>query len=526
MRAVLIRLPWLLAGLLVLGCGWIYRDGASFGFVGLDDDYNILFNPHLGPLSLHRVQWAFTDWEYARRYLPLGWLGFSAVFGFSGLAPVGYHLALLAWHCVNALLLFGVLRSFARRELGDDASPWRTVVVFLGAAFWAWHPLRVESVAWASGLLYAQTTAFMFAALWLQLAGRRIAAVVCHALALLTYPAALGLWPIFVLLDARREGWRRAFTLNVGHLIAAGALLVITMLGRFQVGGVWPAVPTVAEFPLWQRGLQTLYVDAHYLWRPWWPVGLTPVDSVALDLAHPSGRLIAGAIVTLLLAVSLAFSAWVRKRAGWFALAHVAVLVPVLGVVEKPYFPADRYALLPHLILSAALVVVLAQLRARRTAVVAVGAVVLAACAGLSRAQTEIWRDEAAMWRHISTRITVDDLPVLACARPALSLLRSGDRAAAFALIDAGRRRRPDDAMLRATRDEMLRVDRDVSARAKARGLDAPPPPAAELHHALGLELARAGDIEAAAQHFALLARIAPEYYARITRAAPPPPAR
>ncbi len=526
MRAVLTRLPWLLAGLLVLGCGWIYRDGVSFGFVGLDDDYNILFNPHLGPLSLHRVQWAFTDWEYSRRYLPLGWLGFSAVFGFSGLAPAGYHLALLAWHCVNALLLFAVLRSFARWELGDDPSAWRTVVVFLGAAFWAWHPLRVESVAWASGLLYAQTTAFMFAALWLQLAGRRVAAVVCHALALLTYPAALGLWPIFVLLDARREGWRRAFALNRGHVIVAGVMLAITMLGRVHVGGVWPAMPTAAEFPLWQRGLQTLYVDAHYLWRPWWPIGLTPVDSVALDLAHPSARLIAGAVVTLVLALSLTFSPWVRKRAGWFALAHVAVLVPVLGVVEKPYFPADRYALLPHLILAAALVAMLAQLQARRAVAITIGAVVLVVGAGLSRAQTEIWRDEATMWRHIGTKVSVDELPVLACARPALSLLRSGERAAAFALVDEGLQRRPGDAMLRATRDEMLRIEREVRARAKALGLDRPPPPAAELHHALGLELARAGDTEAAAQHFALLARIAPEYFARITRAAPPLPAR
>jgi len=150
--------------------------------------------------------------------------------------------------------------------------------------------------------------------------------------------------------------------------------------------------------------------------------------------------------------------------------------------------------------------------------------VVLLACAGLSRAQTEIWRDEPTMWRHIATRVTVDELPVLACARPALTLLRDGDRVAAFALIESGLRRRPDDAMLRATRDEMVRVDRDTQSRARVLGLASAPPPAAELHHALALELARAGDTEAAAQHFAAVARIAPEYFARLTRTKTPPP--
>jgi hypothetical protein len=178
------------------------------------------------------------------------------------------------------------------------------------------------------------------------------------------------------------------------------------------------------------------------------------------------------------------------------------------------------------MILVAALVLWLAQITTRRGVVVAVSGVVLVGCAILSRAQTAIWRDEVTMWRQIGTRITVEELPVLACARPALSLLRSGDRAGAFALIDEGLRRRPDDASLRSTREEMIRIDRDTRARATALGLSTPPPPEAELHHALAVELARAGDTEAAAQHFAILARIAPEYFARVTRAASPPPAR
>jgi hypothetical protein len=69
-----------------------------------------------------------------------------------------------------------------------------------------------------------------------------------------------------------------------------------------------------------------------------------------------------------------------------------------------------------------------------------------------------------------------------------------------------------------------VRIDRDTGTRAAALGLAAPPPPAAELHYSLAIDFARAGDTEAAAQHFAAMARIAPEYYARVTRTPQPPP--
>ena len=93
----------MLAGVLLLGCLWIYREIVAFGFVGLDDDYNLIFNPHLGPLTFDRVAWAFGDLEYSRRYLPFGWLGFAAVFEFSGLNPTGYHATAIVLHAINSL---------------------------------------------------------------------------------------------------------------------------------------------------------------------------------------------------------------------------------------------------------------------------------------------------------------------------------------------------------------------------------------------------------------------------------------
>jgi hypothetical protein len=79
------RVGWLLGCLLVLGCVAIYREVGAFDFVTFDDEHCIVFNPHMGPVTFERASWAFTDVSYARRYMPLGWLGFAAVFSWFGL---------------------------------------------------------------------------------------------------------------------------------------------------------------------------------------------------------------------------------------------------------------------------------------------------------------------------------------------------------------------------------------------------------------------------------------------------------
>ncbi|MSU66210.1 MAG: hypothetical protein EXS38_08955 [Opitutus sp.] len=202
----------------------------------------------------------------------------------------------------------------------------------------------MESVAWASGLLYEQCTLFLFAALWLHLGpdapGRRVAAWALYGLALLTYPVALGFCPLFVLIDARERGWRWALVRGSGFVVAAAGLLLVTMLARIYVGGVWPAAPDFATFPFWQRALQTLYVWAHYLWRPWWPVG-----------ADAGGPGAAGSRVSVV------------ARAG------------------------------------GALVVALARVPARRLIVALTGAGALVVLALASQRQTAIWADEATLWR-------------------------------------------------------------------------------------------------------------------------------
>jgi hypothetical protein len=57
-----------------------------------------------------------------------------------GLNPGGHHLTNLIFHVANTLLLFVWLKQLT-------GALWRSTMV---AALFAWHPLHVESVAWAS----------------------------------------------------------------------------------------------------------------------------------------------------------------------------------------------------------------------------------------------------------------------------------------------------------------------------------------------------------------------------------------
>jgi len=518
-------LPWLLGAVLVLGCLMIYRRVGAFEFVAFDDDYNVLFNPHLGSLSLDRVHWAFSDWQYARRCMPLGWLGFSAIFSVSGLDPAGYHLAGLGLHAVNTLLFFVLLRRLvaagnAPRDV--TARDWSTGCTFLGAMFWAWHPLRVETVAWSSGLLYGQAEFFLLLALVI-FAGSpagpasRLGSLLAYALSLLSYPLAIGFAPVFALLAAwRLKNIRRGWRIALPFILLAAGAAVANLVARVGADGAFARVPTLAEFPPAARVMQAAYAWTYYAWVPFWPVTLTPVNPVLVDFDPWSAPFVVSALG--LVSLTLLCAAWpaVRRTLGPFWLAHLCVLAPLVGLVEHPYYPCDRYSAFPQAVLAAALVMGLVQLRPApfRRLALAAGIVAGGVLGMLSWRQTEIWRDTPALFQRIAAGLSPAASPLMYFQRPALVRFRQGDVAGALALIDRGLALLPDDRALRAERADLLR--QASALRDLLTSIGAPPatPLAVLMQQELGLAAARAGDLAAAQEHLRLAGAGSPEFYA------------
>src|ERR1039458_4877736 len=102
-------------------------------FLQWDDKLTIYENPHLSGWTLENLRWFWTTFDMGP-YQPLSWMSLAADHALWGLKPSGYHLTNLLLHTAGALLFFAVLRRATRQWIPS----------FLGAMFFAVHPLRVE----------------------------------------------------------------------------------------------------------------------------------------------------------------------------------------------------------------------------------------------------------------------------------------------------------------------------------------------------------------------------------------------
>ncbi|MBM3855585.1 MAG: hypothetical protein FJ399_20930, partial [Verrucomicrobia bacterium] len=336
----------------VVAC-WQVRSVGEFAFVEFDDSINIVFNPHLGPVSRETVAWMFGDMEHMRRYVPLGWLGFALVYGFSGLSPAGYHLANGALHVANSVLVFALLWVLVRRFAAAADERQQAGAALLGALWWSLHPMRAETVGWASGLLYgiagcgALGSVLCYLRAWEK--GRRrggwvAAAALLYAASMLAYPMSLGLVGVFVLIDLANKTsgepgvWRRLVLEKAVLAVPFVAILGLTAAASYTAPEYWPRPVSLAEFGLGDRLQQAGLVWAYYGWKPWWPANLTPVPTWLVGF-RGGGALTVGAGVLVVAGSGLLLLGWRRWRGVavlWFA--HAALLAPLLGFTEYPHF--------------------------------------------------------------------------------------------------------------------------------------------------------------------------------------------
>src|SRR5689334_19562998 len=132
------RSHWLALLLLLAVTALIYAPTWGFGYIVYDDPWVLVENPNLHRgINRETLRWAFTDTE-GNYWHPVGNLVNLAAFTALGPAPGAQHVINVLLLCAIAALVFYLLAS----------TTGRLSVAFVGAALWAWHPLRVESTAW------------------------------------------------------------------------------------------------------------------------------------------------------------------------------------------------------------------------------------------------------------------------------------------------------------------------------------------------------------------------------------------
>jgi protein O-mannosyl-transferase len=399
----------LVCSVLFAGTVLIFRRALGYDFLNYDDVSYITGNASVqAGLTWKSIVWAFTapnDYWH-----PLTWLSHMLDWQLYGADASGHHLTSAWWHATNAVLLFVVLRKFTGRF-------WLSA---FGAALFAWHPLRVESVVWITERKDTMSGCFFLLTLlayWVyaERQGKGRPAAGLYALTLLLFAAglmckpmlvslplvlvALDFWPLGRLASTSENcpgRWRSVLWEKIPFFALAAAVSVLTV--RMQSG----SGAFTLKLPLAARLGNAVVSVVRYLGKFVYPVDL------AVCYPHPGywpAWMVIGAI---LLVGGISTMAW-RQRVirpwlltGW--LWYLAMLLPVIGIVQVGFQAmADRYTYLPLLGIEVALLCAVKNIRlssAGRWLAGALGAAVLAGCAMLTWVQQGVWRDTRTLFAH------------------------------------------------------------------------------------------------------------------------------
>ncbi len=359
-----------------------------------------------------------------------------------GLNPGGHHLTNLLFHIANTLLLFLLLNQMT-------GATWRSAFV---AALFAWHPLHVESVAWASERKDTLCTFFWLLTMLTYVRYAKIPGVAPYVCALLFFALALmskamavtlpfvllllDFWPLRRIASCKLqvEGltapnfqpstFIRLVAEKIPFMVLAAAGSVATFLVQKTGGAMWSSS--------WELRLENVVLAyVRYISKLFWPENLAIVYSFP---RHWPVLLAAGAALLLLTWTALTLF---RARqnpylpVGWFWF--LGTLVPVIGLVQVgAQSIADRYTYIPSIGFFIVLVWGAHDFAKRWPEkgkfLPLAGIIALIGCLGVTSLQIDYWRDSEKLFLH-AIEVTTDNYVAENCLGKAYEKSGQNDRA-------------------------------------------------------------------------------------------------
>src|SRR6185369_3246424 len=275
----------------------VYMRTLSCDFVNLDDPAYIIENTGIRSLGSEFWYWAFATFPI-NYWMPVLWISFAVDYHFWGLNPFGYHLTNNILHAVNTglvvLMADGLYRNrFAQREEVPNSKYIYTGMLLLAGLIFGIHPVRVESVAWATERKDVLNGLFTLGSIICYLRYQEIK--VAHAekkriycyycLSLLLFLVSLMCKPssIFIPIALLVIDWYPLGRLRQGkvlplliekmpHAVSGGIIILISIILRAQEGGF----NTLADFPLAVRSAAAGNAIVEYFRLMLYPVGILP----------------------------------------------------------------------------------------------------------------------------------------------------------------------------------------------------------------------------------------------------------
>jgi tetratricopeptide (TPR) repeat protein len=498
--------PLLVCGALALGVAVIYAPVRHFGFISFDDPQYVIDNPAVeSGLGWDGLVWAFGA-PHAANWHPLTWLSHMLDVSLFGLDAGPHHVGNVVLHLLNALLLFAVLRA----ATGRDGASGFVAMVF------AFHPLRVESVAWVAERKDVLSTCFWMLTLaayvaWTRCGGARRWTLVLLAftLGLLAKPMLVSLPVVLLLLDywpLGRAGTRPSARRSLALAVEKAPLFVLAALAAaatVYAQGSGGAMVALDRIPPSARAANAAVSYLRYLAATVWPTRL------AIFYPYRAWPAWAGWGAAAVLVATTAIAVRVAPRrpyvlVGW--LWYVVTLLPVIGLVQVgSQAMADRYTYVPQIGLLIAVAwgaVDALACRPHRTAALATAtAIVASACVGLSVRQVRYWADTPTLFEHA---LAVTQGNYLAHLSLGAVLRDQGKADEARRHYVEALRLNPMSAAAQVNVANALPAEQRAEAEAHYREALRLSPNLPEAHNGLGLLLARTGRLDEAMEHYRL----------------------
>jgi Tfp pilus assembly protein PilF len=418
------RRTWTIALLLAAATLALYWPVRHFDLIYFDDPLLLTDSPEVqAGLTWASVKWALTSVVIAN-WQPVTNLSFLLVSQFFGIAPGAHHLANAVLHAANASLLFLLLWQLTR-------STWRSAAA---AAIFAWHPLRVESVAWIAERKDVLCAFFFLLALLFYArhaqAGRGSgapssgpgapgnsrpkiyygASLLAFALALLSKPMAVTLPGVLLLLDVWPLGRISVLKFEMPKLkplllekTPFFALMILFCLATYRIQHDYAAMTPLDKLGLAPRAANAVAGYLAYPAQLFLPVNLAAIYPYPKDFDPVQ----TGLKAALLLAVALGSLTQLGRRpwlaVGWFW--YLGTALPIIGLVQVGgQAMADRYTYLPLIGPVVAIVWQAADWfgrgRGGKFILTALASVILSTLAFMSERQLQFWRNTVALFEH------------------------------------------------------------------------------------------------------------------------------
>lgn len=398
------------------------------GFVEWDDQVNLTENLEYRGFGKAQLRFFFTT-VLLGHYIPLTWLTFGLDYVLWGMNPTGYHLSSLLIYCANAAVLYFVALRVLEKATTFGRATLRLAAI-AATLFFTLHPLRAESVAWAterrdvlSGFFFLLTVLTYFK--MVDASGRRrrwllAGAAAWYFLALASKASVMVLPAVLILLDVyplrRLGGSLRAWTGSAARAVWIEKIpfLILGIAGAavtYYAQNVNMFITPLERYPPIARIGVMFYSLWFYVSKTFVPYALSPLYELPAKVSLLHWRFLLPAIAVSALTVALVA---LRRRwpAGLAAWTYYAIgLGPVIGIVHSGHqLTHDRYSYLPGLglaLMVGGMVGAAARAAADGTirpsvtkALAAAGVVWLIGLSALTWNQVQVWHDTDTLWRY------------------------------------------------------------------------------------------------------------------------------